>query len=696
VSARPAAWSAAVFLAVAGMGALLVTQDGRARRAERRQAASTVAEGAAHAVAQQVSVALSATYALAAMVVQHGEVRDFEGVAEEMLRVYRGVSSLQLAPGGVIRRIHPLAGNEAALGHDLLADPARNAEARAAVDSRRLTLAGPFTLRQGGVGLVGRYPVFVRDASGAESFWGFTNALVRLPELLEAAQLDRLERDGWSWTLARRRPDGGDLEVFAATPGAPPPDPVRSTFRVPNGDWTLALAPRAGWGDLWQAAAGYGLALVAGLAFALLAWRLARHPDVLRRQVASRTAELKEAYRRLEQDVAGRRRAEEQLAQAQRMEAIGQLAGGVAHDFNNLLAGILGCALEVKAEAAPGSPSLEAARTIEEAAMRGADLTRQLLGFARRGKYRSAPVDLHAVVAEVLRLLSRTADKRVAIEQRLAAERSVVLGDSGQLQQAVLNLAVNALDAMPQSGTLTISTAQERLGQAELRSPGAAPGPYLALAVADTGHGIPASLQERIFEPFFTTKEPGRGTGMGLATVYGIAGNHGGWVTVQSEEGRGARFVVHLPLFEGALAPEIPAGKAPAAEAPSASGCVLVVDDEEMVRDAAARLLRRLGYRVEVAPGGREAVDHLRGHPGEVDAVLLDLAMPGLDGRETFHALRGVDPAVRVVLSSGYGRDGRAQELLDEGVLEFVEKPYRLDQLAGALARAVAARHEPR
>jgi CheY-like chemotaxis protein len=368
------------------------------------------------------------------------------------------------------------------------------------------------------------------------------------------------------------------------------------------------------------------------------------------------------------------------------MEALGELAGGVAHDFNNLLTGILACAAEVREEAPPGSPAQEAARTIEQAARRAAELTRQLLGFARRGKLCSAPVDLHAAVPEVTRLLGRTLDARISIVTRLEAPRAIVLGDSGQIQHAILNLAVNARDAMHGGGVLTLATALVEKTAADLGAhPGARAGPHVALSVSDTGEGVPAEIVHRIFDPFFTTKEPGRGTGLGLATVYGIAVNHGGFVEVVNEPAGGARFTLFLPLHEG-----VAAVRPAEAVAPACGGRVLLVDDEALVRAGAGRALARLGCEVAACDCGEAAVRHLAAN--RVDLAIVDLGMPGLDGLQTFRALRAVDPGLPVVIASGYGRDGRAQEVLDAGALAFLQKPWTLEQLATAVTAALAAR----
>ena len=685
-SARATTWAVVAFVTTAAMGALLLWQEGRADEAGRRQAAAGVAARAALALQQQVVGTLSATAAIAAVIRQHGQVEDFDPMAAELLRAYRGLANLQLAPGGVVRAIHPLAGSEGALGHDLFADPERRADAEATVRARRLTMAGPFRLRQGGVGMVGRLPVFVPQGDG-ERFWGFVNALLRLPDVLAESRLDRLQAEGWDWTLARVTADGGE-ETFAGH-GQPDEAPVSFPVEVPNARWMLRLAPSGGWRPAGAHLLGWGATLLAALAAAAGAFVLARQPERLRRQVAERTEALAAANRRLQDELAERHRVEEQLVHAQKMEAVGQLAGGVAHDFNNLLTAILAHAGVLAAEGAPGSETVESARTIEQAARRAAELTRQLLGFARRGKLLAAPTDLHLVVQEVARLLARTLDKRIVVAQRLGAAHPQVLGDAGQLQQAVLNLAVNARDAMPDGGLLAFETAQRELdAAARAVRPGLADGPFVVLTVRDTGQGVPAAIRDRIFEPFFTTKEAGRGTGMGLAMVYGIVANHGGFVTLESAEGRGAAFSLWLPAHQAAQDTPRP-GPPPAVPSRKGGETILVVDDEPLVLETSRRLLAGLGYQVVAVAGGAQALAWIDGG-GQADLAILDLAMPDLDGAATFEALRRRVPGLRVLVTSGYERDGRVQGLLDRGAIGFLAKPWRRDQLAAEVARALA------
>jgi signal transduction histidine kinase/ActR/RegA family two-component response regulator len=686
----------ALLVASISVGGAVIWQAERIWATEQRDGARHVAAGAAFALEQQVSRSLSATYSLAVLVHQDPRMADFERLAAGMLPIHGAVSSLQLAPGGVIRRIHPLAGNERAIGHDLFADPSRRPEALAAVESRRLTVAGPFALVQGGHGLVGRLPVFLPDraAPGGERFWGLVIALVHVPGLLEAAQLHRVEEEGFRYRLTRHGPERRQVECFAGCE-APVAEPVTFEVQVPNGAWTLAVAPAEGWtAPPWRAVA-WLLVLAASCGIALLALQVLRQPALLRREVAARTAELRRANAALAEEMERVRVAEERLRQSQKMEAIGQLAGGIAHDFNNLLTGILGWASVLLEENAPGSPTAEAAGTIAGAAQRASELTRQLLGFARRRPLQAVPFDAHGVLDEVARLLARTLDARLRFERRLAAPRAVVIGDPCQLQQALLNLAVNARDAMPDGGELRLESAiVERDERWSARHPSAATGPHLAITVADTGHGVPPELHERIFEPFFTTKAPGGGTGLGLAMVYGIARAHGGAVELESEPGRGARFTLSIPLAPPGVAPAAaPAGAAP--ERRVAGGAVLVVDDDPIPRGATSAMLGCLGYEPVEAESAQDGLRWLAAHPGAAHAVLLDVAMPGMDGVAAFEALRRVEPAVRVVFVSGYARNERARELAARGEATFLGKPFDREQLAAALDAAPPGRRCP-
>jgi len=386
-------------------------------------------------------------------------------------------------------------------------------------------------------------------------------------------------------------------------------------------------------------------------------------------------------------DITEQRKLEEQLRQSQKMDAIGQLAGGIAHDFNNLLTGILGYANLLRIESQPDTLAHDAAKTIEGAAERARDLTSQLLGFARKGKHQVVPVNMHDIIQEAMRLLSRTIDPSIRITGKLHAGHCTVMGDPGQLQQVLVNLAVNARDAMSDGGELTIAT--EVVGAESSCSPGGPRSPdqqYLRVAVSDTGVGIPKELQERIFEPFFTTKGHGQGTGMGLAMVYGIVADHDAGIDVKSEPGQGTTISICLPLDMAAKAePSL----ASTAEPVKGSGRILLVDDEGVVREVAGAMLDQLGYDVATAKNGREAVELYREQGQGIDLVILDMVMPEMGGRECLTALQVIDPGVRVVLSTGYDMDSRAQDVLSQGVLGFVKKPYRMVDLSITVAKAM-------
>lgn len=383
-----------------------------------------------------------------------------------------------------------------------------------------------------------------------------------------------------------------------------------------------------------------------------------------------------------------RRELEDTMRHGQKMEAVGRLAGGVAHDFNNLLTGILACSAELSFTDDWGEVR-EAATTIERAADRAAELTRQLLGFARRGKYLTRPTAIDEVLGDVVQLLARTADKRIRLEHDAAPDGANVFGDSGQLQQVFLNLALNACDAMPDGGRLRITTARVELDEeAAAHTANGTPGRWVCVTVSDTGAGIPEDAFPHLFEPFFTTKRAGEGTGMGLAMVYGIVRNHGGWVDVSSEVGAGSTFTVWLPWSDGEVEqPEHPESSISSTQPRLLR--VLVVDDEPVVRRTAASLLGRLGWVVHTCESGEEAEAWFGAHHLDVDVVVVDMVMPGMDGQECFRALRAIDPDVRAILSTGYGLDAAVRSILSDGMRGFVQKPYRIAQLARAIEEAL-------
>ncbi len=391
-------------------------------------------------------------------------------------------------------------------------------------------------------------------------------------------------------------------------------------------------------------------------------------------------------------DITERRRMEERLRQSDKLEAIGQLAGGIAHDFNNQLGGIMGYA-DLLLHRIDDESLRPYAEKIVLAAERAGELTGQLLTFARKGRYTFAPVDLHRIVGDVVSMLEHTIDRRIRIEQILRARRAIVRGDATQLQNALLNLGINARDALPEGGTITFETESVEIRPEDdpigLRP--LPPGPYLQLRVRDNGVGMPADVAQRIFEPFFTTKTEGKGTGMGLAAVYGTVQAHSGAITVESAPEAGSVFRLLLPAAsEAEHAPDDPAGAD--ADADGGAERILLVDDEDNIRAVTRELLGAAGYEVDTCADGVEALEAFRAEPERHDLIVLDLMMPKLNGAEVFRAVRAERPDLPILLASGYSLDGDAAPLLEESHTEFVQKPFRGRELLRAVHRLLRAR----
>ncbi len=385
-------------------------------------------------------------------------------------------------------------------------------------------------------------------------------------------------------------------------------------------------------------------------------------------------------------DLTERNLLEDQLREAQKLEAVGQLAGGVAHDFNNLLTVILGN-LELVRSGIPGLDHGELLAATEQAARQAADLTKQMLGVARRQPVRLEPVDLGRLVPDTVGLLRRTIDPRIVTDSAAAPGLWAALADPGQVQQIVMNLCLNARDAMPDGGRLTLRAENVTFGdEAGRRHVHARPGEYVRVTVADTGTGMPPEVRGRMFEPFFTTKEVGKGTGLGLAVAFGIVRTHGGWIECDSEVGKGTRFAVYLPrATEPTYAPRPSAdGAAPAGRGET----VLLADDEALVRDVARNTLAGLGYRVVVATDGAEAVEAFVRERDRVRLVILDVTMPNVSGKEAFARIRAIDPGATVLFASGHAEANALPFELD-AACGFLNKPYTPSTLAAAVRRAL-------
>jgi two-component system cell cycle sensor histidine kinase/response regulator CckA len=390
-------------------------------------------------------------------------------------------------------------------------------------------------------------------------------------------------------------------------------------------------------------------------------------------------------------DVTAKEVLEAQLRQAVKMEAVGRLAGGIAHDFNNLLTAILSYADFLLTSLGVDHPAREDAEEVRRAALKAADLTRQLLAFSRRQVLQPKLLDVNAIVVEMEKLLRRLIGEDVTLRTSLAGGLGVVRADPSQLEQVIVNLAVNARDAMPRGGTLTIETADADADDVRAHGRVTVPsGRYVMLRMSDTGEGMDAATRARLFEPFFTTKEHGRGTGLGLATVYGIVKQSGGFIWVDSAEGRGTTFTVHLPRAEAAGAPA--AAPTPRRDARAGGETILLVEDDEAVRDLTRRTLVGQGYRVLEAANGTEALRLAAEHQGPLDLLLTDIVMPGIGGRALAETLGASRPGTAVLFVSGYTEDEVIRKGAEVANLPFLQKPFSPATLLGRVRDVLDAR----
>ena len=379
-------------------------------------------------------------------------------------------------------------------------------------------------------------------------------------------------------------------------------------------------------------------------------------------------------------DISDRKILEKQLIYAQKMQSMGTLAGGIAHNFNNLLMGIQGNTSLALLEIKEDHPFYKNLMNIEKLIRNGANLTNQLLGYAREGKFEIKPINLNLVVKETSETFG-AARKDIQIILDLASSLHGVKADQGQIEQTLLNLYVNAADAMPGGGTLTITTSNVTHNEIGDKPYKAKEGNYIVIAIKDTGLGIDPKIIDRVFEPFFTTKGLARGTGLGLASAYGIIKGHGGYIDVSSIKGKETTFSIYLPSTEESIVKE----EEMVDELYKGTGTVLLVDDEEIIIYAGEQMLKKLGYNVFVAESGKTALEIFRKDHEKIDLVLLDMVMPGIGGGETYEKLKEIDGSVKVLLSSGYSLDGQAREIMNKGCNGFIQKPFNLKNLSQKL-----------
>jgi len=382
-------------------------------------------------------------------------------------------------------------------------------------------------------------------------------------------------------------------------------------------------------------------------------------------------------------DISARKQWETQVLEAQKMESIGRLAGGIAHEFNNLLGGILGYASLLLSDLKEDHPFYQDIQTIAETAKKAADLTNRLLAFARGGKYQVTTLDVHKIAEDVLAILSSSIDPNIRLETHFTQNPWPVRGDARQIHQAFMNVCLNAIEAMPGGGKLVFKTENVLFKESEKLPLGLSVGEYVCITISDTGVGMDERVKSRVFEPFFTTKPGQEKKGLGLSVVYGIVKNHGGAVEIQSELGKGTEVKLYFPRF---VAPETEASSIE--WMPSTSGKVLIVDDEELIRHVGERMVRKKGFDVLLAKNGKEAIEIYKKAQKEISVVLLDLIMPEMDGKTTYRELKRINPNVKVVFTSGYGPQDRP-DLIEDPRVVFLQKPFYTESLYNAIVHAM-------
>jgi two-component system cell cycle sensor histidine kinase/response regulator CckA len=412
--------------------------------------------------------------------------------------------------------------------------------------------------------------------------------------------------------------------------------------------------------------------------------------EISRAKIAERNAELDRALSEL-------KLAHEQLIQAQKMEALGTLAGGIAHDFNNILTGILGFASLVKIEISEGSTIYRYIEQIERAAIRASELTSKILTFARRSRFEIKTVNLNEVITEVLQILDRTVDRSIKIKNILSQEPCYVDIDITKMEQALMNICVNAIEAMPSGGELTIKTEisslyyDNTMKKLSKQSEGEK---HVLVSVIDTGMGMDSDTQRKIFDPFFTTKGKSGGTGLGLSTVYGVINEFGGYIEVESKPGAGTIFNVCLPFSKQTVETKTHRDWERFPEIPKGNGeTILLVDDEKVILELGSNMLQHLGYNIVLAEDGIVAIDLYKKYGNKIALVILDLIMPHLSGKEVFDQLRQINPDVKIIVSTGYAKEELLQPLLDRRANGFLSKPYKIQELAGGVKSAIGQKN---
>ena len=594
----------------------------------------------------------------------------FERAVKPLFSGQSRVRNIAAAPDMVITLMYPIAGNEEAIGLDYRTIPEQFETVNRARSLRRLVLAGPVDLVQGGTGFISRIPIFEKTDDGAERFWGIVAAVINADELYGDSGLQDPDL-GVEIAIRGKDSAGPEGEVFFGRPEVFENDPLLAKIQFPEGTWVMAAVPRDGWHaqteGIWLQR---GIFLLAGALTVVPLLLLARTRNLLG----------KAAVKRFDAEDA-RRKIEQQMLHAQKLESLGIMAGGVAHDFNNILTAIQGYT-QLAASLPDGDPRVpEFLAHIDQAGDRAGALCNQLLAYSGKGQFVVEPVDLSNLIRETESLLRVSIPKVVRVELDLADELPAIEADATQLRQVVMNLVTNGIEAHGgNEGVLAIKTGLLRASASLLKQNVAgnecAAGDYVYVRVTDTGCGMEPSTLEKVFDPFFTTKSTGRG--LGMAAVLGVIRSHGGAVFCETEKGLGTSFTVAFCPCD--RTPET----VPARDRESRSAVpstVLIVDDEPEVRRVMAQSLSHEGHTVLTADDGRRGVEVFEEHLQEISLCIVDMAMPRMGGMDTLRAMRQIRPDVPVILISGFSEDEVVTSRGGVSPNAFLKKPFRPDEL---------------
>jgi sensor domain CHASE-containing protein len=611
----------------------------------------------------------------------------FAELAGRLIDNEPSLRNIAAAPDMVIRMMYPIEGNEQAIGLDYNSIQEQREAALRARDIGDLVLAGPVDLVQGGLGFIGRYPVFLRNGNGPPVFWGLVSAVMDLDVLYAQAGL----RDDlpFSVTLTGRDATGSEGQSFFGPEITPEDMPVVGTVQLPTGTWQIAALPHGGWQTrdlrIWTIRA---LLFLAAALILVPSIEMGRSMEARERAIedleAANTA-LQHQMHEIESARAAQADAEVQLRQSQKLEAVGQLTGGVAHDFNNLLTVILGNAEMLADELVDQDNLRELARMTASAAERGSQLTSRLLAFSRQQPLQPRVLNVSEQICDGFELLlRRTLPETFTLHIESAESLWLAEIDPSQLESALLNVVLNARDAMPDGGQIKIAMENAVLGDDfVLNDPDFEAGQYIMITVTDAGHGMPEDTLSRVFEPFFTTKDVGSGSGLGLSMVYGFVKQSGGHVRVSSEPENGTSVSLYFPRSQRDYV-QSHTGRS---LQPISGGTetILVVEDDELVREHVRANLLGLGYEVVEAENGPEAMEILK-QKRDIDLLFTDVVLSGgMNGQVLADAARALRPDLKVLFTSGYTEDTMVHHGRLDPKVELLSKPYRRIQLAEKL-----------